>query len=69
MHRDNVSVVQGRQVLRYGWSDVASRPCEVAAQVAEVLQRAGWRGAPRPCRPGCSMIRESSGRYRYPNSP
>lgn len=50
MHRDNASVVDGRRVLRYGWADVATRPCEVAAQVATVLRAAGWRGAPRSCR-------------------
>jgi hypothetical protein len=69
MRRDNVSVIQGRRVLRYGWSDVAARSCEVAAQVAQALRSAGWRGTPRPCRPGCTVIRESFGRHRYPNSP
>jgi very-short-patch-repair endonuclease len=54
MRRDNASVVAGRRVLRYGWADVAGRPCEVAAQVAAVLGAAGWRGAPRPCRRGCA---------------
>jgi hypothetical protein len=50
MARDNAAVVDGRQVLRYGWTDVAGRPCEVAAQVAAVLRAAGWRGLPRSCR-------------------
>jgi hypothetical protein len=67
LRRDNLSVVQGRRVLRYGWADVAGRPCDVAAQVAEVLRTAGWRGAPRPCHPGCAMITKGSGTYRYPN--
>jgi very-short-patch-repair endonuclease len=50
MARDNASVVDGRRVLRYGWADVASQPCEVAAQVATVLGVAGWRGMLRRCR-------------------
>ncbi|GII22032.1 hypothetical protein Pme01_16290 [Planosporangium mesophilum] len=53
MRRDNVSVLQGRRVLRYGWADVAGQPCAVAVQVATALRAAGWRGAPRPCQPGC----------------
>jgi very-short-patch-repair endonuclease len=61
MRRDNASVTDGRRVLRYGWADVAARPCEVAAQVSRVLGAAGWPGAPRPCRPTCGMIMKDSG--------
>lgn len=53
--RDNRVVVAGDVVLRYGWRDVACRPCAVAAQVAEVLQARGWPGAPRVCSPGCPV--------------
>ena len=49
MRRDNAAAVDGRTVLRYGWADVAGRPCEVAAQVADVLRAAGWRGVLRRC--------------------
>src|SRR5207248_3013052 len=56
MRRDNASVRAGRRVLRYGWADVAGRPCAVAAEVTAVLYAAGWPGAPRPCaRSGCDL--------------
>jgi hypothetical protein len=53
MRRDNAAAVDGRAVLRYGWTDVACRPCAVAEQVAGVLRAAGWRGVVRRCRDGC----------------
>lgn len=57
LRRDNYAVVAGDRVLRYGWRDVATNPCAVAAQVAVVLRAAGWSGRPKPCtRPNC-MIR------------
>jgi hypothetical protein len=68
MRRDNASVADGRRVLRYGWGDVTGNPCAVAAQVATVLQAAGWRGQPRPCRPDCPMIMKSSWGYSPTNS-
>lgn len=68
MRRDNVSVLDGRRVLRYGWADVAAQPCEVAAQVAQSLRLAGWRGAPHPCAPTCLMITEDFGRPGYSNT-
>jgi hypothetical protein len=68
MRRDNASVVAGRWVLRYGWSDVGGSPCAVAAQVATVLQAAGWPGQPRPCRPDCPMIMKTSRGYNPTNS-
>jgi len=49
LRRDNASVCAGEVVLRYGWADVTERPCEVAAQVAAVLRRAGWTGSPWRC--------------------
>jgi very-short-patch-repair endonuclease len=55
MRRDNDSVASGVRVLRYGWADVASRPCAVAAQVVQVLRAAGWRGMAGPCQPGCPV--------------
>jgi hypothetical protein len=55
MRRDNASVRAGRRVLRYGWADVAGRPCAVAAEVAAVLNGAGWPGIPRTCRRDCSV--------------
>lgn len=48
--RDNAAELQGRSRLVYGWHDVADDPCGVAAEVVQVLQRAGWPGEPTPCR-------------------
>ena len=50
--RDNHVVVDGDDVLRYGWHAVTLAPCEVAAQVLSVLRRHGWQGTPRQC-PRC----------------
>lgn len=55
MRRDNAAVVRADDPLHYGWTDVDDHPCEVAAQVAVVLIRNGWRGRPRRCRPGCAV--------------
>ena len=52
--RDNANAADGIITLRYGWSDVAYRPCMVAAEVARALQRHGWTGTLRRCGPGCS---------------
>ena len=51
--RDNAAAVAGDVVLRYGWRDVVDHPCQVAAEVAAVLQRRGWSGTPLPCGPRC----------------
>lgn len=57
MRRDNASVVDGNRVLRYGHHDVTQSPCQVAAQVAPVLQLGGWRGRPKRCRrPDCVIV-------------
>jgi hypothetical protein len=66
MRRDNASVERGDRVLRYGWPDVETRPCEAAVQLARVLQASGWLAAPRSCgRPGCLVGRL----YRTPRRP
>jgi hypothetical protein len=49
MARDNAATLRGETTLRYGWADVTSRPCAVAAQVAATLRAAGWRGTIRAC--------------------
>ena len=59
--RDNAAAVDGKQSLRYGWSQVKWQPCETAAEVASVLRRRGWRGRPRPCSPGCPVQRDLPG--------
>lgn len=48
--RDSKHLVLGFVTLRFGWADVAGRPCQVAARVAEVLRTRGWTGEPMPCR-------------------
>jgi len=57
MTRDNAATLRGETTLRYGWSDVAGRPCDVAAQVATVLRAAGWSGRPTACSAGCTVRR------------
>jgi very-short-patch-repair endonuclease len=52
MALDNLGVLHGVWTLRFGWHDVRGQPCEVARQVARLLQRNGWTGSPRPC-PRC----------------
>lgn len=59
--RDNAAAADGKQTLRYGWSQVKWQPCETAAEVARVLRRRGWGGQPRPCSPGCPVQRDLSG--------
>jgi hypothetical protein len=55
MRRDNAAVGRGEVVLRYGWADVAGRPCMVAAEIAATLRRQGWNGRGRPCSPRCGV--------------
>lgn len=55
LRRDNSLVLAGETVLRFGWVDVATRPCAVAGQVGQVLRRGGWAGRPRPCGPRCGI--------------
>ena len=50
MERDNRFVLAAMATLRYGWYDIETRPCAVAAQVAEALTSRGWTGQLRPCR-------------------
>jgi hypothetical protein len=57
IRRDNYSAVSGLVTLRYGWADVSSRPCEVAAEIARVLQTRGWPSRPVPCNPACPSPR------------
>jgi hypothetical protein len=55
--RDNAAAEAGDMVLRYGYSDVTERPCQVARQVAAVLTRNGWRGRMRSCGLNCAASR------------
>ncbi len=49
MRRDNRSELAGMRHLRFGWADVVDRPCEVAAQQAQILQQQGWPGPFKRC--------------------
>jgi hypothetical protein len=51
--RDNAAELAARHRLVYGWDEVTRDPCGVAAEVATVLQRAGWNGPLRHCS-GCA---------------
>jgi hypothetical protein len=55
VHRDNAAAADGTLTLRYYWSDVTTRPCFVAAEVAAVLSQRGWPGKPQPCGPDCAI--------------
>jgi hypothetical protein len=54
-HRDNAAAVDGVITLRYGWADVAERPCETAGEIGAVLAGRGWPGPLRRCGPGCRV--------------
>ncbi len=51
MARDNDVIAMGGKSLRYGWHDVAGRPCEVAQQVAVVLRACRLDGCSPAVRP------------------
>lgn len=57
IQRDNAAAVAGVITLRYGWLDITTTPCEVAAEVAGVLATRGYQGA-RPCSAACPVGRE-----------
>jgi very-short-patch-repair endonuclease len=59
-HRMNAVAEQGITTLRYGWTDIDQRPCQVAAQIAAVLRSRGWSGTARACGPACSGRRPSA---------
>jgi hypothetical protein len=53
IHRDNSLTCLRIEILRYNWSDVTTRRCGVAAEVADVLAQRGWPGPVRRCSPSC----------------
>jgi putative AbiEi antitoxin of type IV toxin-antitoxin system len=55
MWRDNQAVVDALLTLRYGSTDVCSRPCAVAVQVGSVLTARGWDGVLTRCR-RCRLV-------------
>jgi hypothetical protein len=56
IHRDNAAATAGISTLRYGWLEVTTTPCEVAAQIAAALAERGYTLA-RPCSPACPVGR------------
>jgi hypothetical protein len=52
--RDNAATADGIFTLRYGYLDLTSTPCQVAAQVATVLRRRGYASG-HPCSPQCPV--------------
>ncbi len=49
MRRDNLALLLGLVTLRYGWTDVVDRPCQVAWEIAALLAGRGWTGVPSRC--------------------
>jgi hypothetical protein len=56
IHRDNAATTAGISTLRYGWLEVTTSPCQVAAEIAAVLSGRGYTGA-RPCSAACPVGR------------
>jgi very-short-patch-repair endonuclease len=54
--RDNLAADRGDSVLHFGWSAVATTPCEVAMRVAAALAKRGWTGHLRRCKQSECMI-------------
>jgi hypothetical protein len=68
IRRDNAAAAIGVTTLRYGWKEVTTTPCVVAAEVARVLVGRGYTGA-RPCSADCPVGRhEASAQQTTPRS-
>jgi len=64
LRRINAITEEGITVLRYGWTDINSRPCQTAAQIAAVLGQLGWGGTLSRCSAKCTTplhVSDSSG--------
>ncbi len=59
IRRDNAAAAAGITTLRYGWLDVTASPCQVAAEIAEVLRARGYTAA-RPCSADCPVGRPTA---------
>ena len=53
--RDAKHLSMGWVTMRFGWADMVSRSCRIAALVADVLTMRGWQGALRRC-PKCPPV-------------
>ncbi|MGL4832407.1 MAG: hypothetical protein ACRCWS_07550 [Propionibacteriaceae bacterium] len=47
--RDNDHLLQGALTLRYGWTEILSDPCRVAAEISALLHTLGWADEPHSC--------------------
>ncbi len=56
IYRDNFFARYGIITLRYNWSDITGRPCQVAAEISEILRQQGWPGSAQPCGPACLLL-------------
>jgi hypothetical protein len=54
IRRDNVSAANGLITLRYSYTDVMERACQVADEVARTLRGRGYTGGVRQCGPSCA---------------
>jgi predicted transcriptional regulator of viral defense system len=54
--RDNALAALGILTVRYGWTDVNTRSCLLAAQVAQLLQLRGTSVNLRRCGPTCAVF-------------
>jgi hypothetical protein len=54
IRRDNEALMAGLTTMRFGWLDVSTNPCRVAAAVATILCQRGYTQF-RPCSPGCRV--------------
>jgi hypothetical protein len=59
IRRDNAAATAGLATLRYGWQHITTTPCQVAAEIAEVLALRGYAGA-RPCSAACQVGRRTA---------
>jgi very-short-patch-repair endonuclease len=59
IRRDNAAATTGLATLRYGWQHITTTPCQVAAEIAEVLALRGYAGA-RPCSAACQVGRRTA---------
>jgi hypothetical protein len=57
--RDSALAALGIMTVRYSWTDVAERPCTVAAEVAALLSLRGAPTTPRRCGPDCTAASRS----------
>jgi very-short-patch-repair endonuclease len=53
MRRDAFFAGSGIITLRYSWTDITTRPCQVAREIGLVLRQRGWTGTLRACQPSC----------------